>query len=67
MYNFFGELVSLIVICLFVMVLILTPISCITCKYKAEAYNKVTGSNVTAWDVFWLDLRVQSEPKEPKP
>ncbi len=31
---------------------------------KASAYNRATGSNVSAWDAMWLDLRVQAEPKQ---
>lgn len=30
---------------------------------EAEAYNHVTGKNVSTWDAMFLDLRVQSEPK----
>lgn len=35
-------------------------------RFEAAAYNRVTGSNVTAWDAFWLDLRVQDGPETAK-
>ena len=30
---------------------------------EAQAYNEVTGKEVTVWQAIFLDLRVQSEPK----
>ena len=36
----------------------------IASHYKAEAFNHVTGANVTADDAFWLDLKVELPPKE---
>ncbi len=36
----------------------------IAAYFEAQAYNRVTGSNVTTWDAIWLDLRVQEIPKE---
>lgn len=30
---------------------------------EARAYNKLTGKNVSAWDAFWVDLRVQDGAK----
>lgn len=32
--------------------------------FEARSYNKLTGSNTTTWDAFFLDLRVVSEPKQ---
>ena len=32
---------------------------------EAEAYNRITGSDVTAWDAMLLELRVNGEPKKP--
>lgn len=31
---------------------------------EAQAYNRVTGENVSAWDAMWIELRVQSGPRE---
>ena len=36
----------------------------ISSHYQAEAFNRVTGANVTADDAFWLDLKVVLPPKE---
>lgn len=27
--------------------------------FEAEAFNRVTGSNVSTWDAMWIELRVQ--------
>ena len=32
--------------------------------FEAKAYNRVTGSNVTAWDAIFLEFRVQEGVKE---
>jgi hypothetical protein len=32
--------------------------------YEAQAYNRITGSQVTTWDAMFVDLRVQAEPKK---
>lgn len=31
---------------------------------EANAYNHLTGSQVTTWDAMFVDLRVQAEPKK---
>lgn len=31
--------------------------------YEAQAYNRVTGENVSAWDALFLELRVEGDPK----
>jgi len=36
----------------------------ISSKMEAEAYNRVTGENVSTWDAMWIELRVQSPPKK---
>jgi len=30
---------------------------------EAQAYNRLTGANVTTWDALWVELRVQEGPK----
>jgi hypothetical protein len=32
---------------------------------EAEAYNRVTGANVSTWDAMFIDLRVVATPKAP--
>ena len=27
--------------------------------FEAQAYNNVTGKNVSTWDAMWIELRVQ--------
>lgn len=36
----------------------------IRAESKAAAFNRLTGSKVTAWDAYWLDLRVQEQVHE---
>lgn len=31
--------------------------------FEAQAYNRATGSDVSTWDAFWVELRVQADPK----
>lgn len=31
---------------------------------EAQAYNRVTGENVSTWDAMWIELRVQAGPKK---
>ena len=31
--------------------------------FEAQAYNNVTGKDVSTWDAMWIELRVQSEAK----
>lgn len=33
------------------------------CQGESKAYNRLTGANTTAWDAFWLELRVEGEAK----
>lgn len=35
--------------------------------FEAQAFNRATGKNVTTLDALFLDLRVQSEPKDSNP
>jgi len=30
-------------------------------RFEADAYNRVTGSNVSTWQAMWVELRVQGE------
>ncbi len=32
--------------------------------FEASTYNRLTGANVTTWDAVWVQLRVQSFPKQ---
>lgn len=32
-------------------------------KLEAEAFNRVTGKNVSTWDAMFLDLRVNEAPR----
>jgi hypothetical protein len=32
-------------------------------RMEANAYNRVTGSNVTTWEAMWIELRVQAGPQ----
>jgi multisubunit Na+/H+ antiporter MnhB subunit len=32
--------------------------------FEAQAYNRVTGSNVSTWDAMWIELRVQGGSKD---
>jgi len=34
------------------------------CQQESKSYNRLTGAHTTAWDAFWLELRVQDSPKE---
>lgn len=45
-------------------VAIAVAIDWVSAAAEAAAYNRVTGKHVTTWDAVWLDLRIQSEPKE---
>lgn len=31
------------------------------CFFEAQAFNRVTGRNVTVWDAMWLQLRVDDD------
>lgn len=33
-------------------------------QMEASAYNRATGSEVSTWDAMWIELRVQSSPRE---
>lgn len=33
------------------------------CHMEAKVYNRLTGENVTAWDAYWVELRVTSKGK----
>lgn len=30
---------------------------------EAEAYNRVTGHSVSAWDAMWIELNVDGDPE----
>lgn len=32
-------------------------------KFEANAYNNITGKNVSTWDAMWIQLRVQEGAK----
>lgn len=32
-------------------------------KQEAEAYNRITGKNVSTWDAIFVELRVDAPPK----
>ncbi len=32
-------------------------------KMKSNAFNNVTGKNVSTWDAMWIELRVQEPSK----
>lgn len=34
--------------------------------FEAQAFNRVTGKNVSTWDAMWLDLRVQENTEDKK-
>lgn len=46
-----------------IMFLIIAIGSAVGAMQESEAYNRVTGAQTTAWDAFWLDLRVYGEPQ----
>ncbi len=38
--------------------------TCIICShYEAQAYNRITGADVTTWEAMWVHLRVDGTPK----
>jgi hypothetical protein len=34
----------------------------VSAYYEADAYNRVTGANVSTWDALFLELRVDGHP-----
>lgn len=32
-------------------------------KMEANAYNRVTGANISTWDAMWIQLRVDGKSK----
>jgi hypothetical protein len=31
--------------------------------FEADAYNRITGADVSTWQAMWVELRVQGEPR----
>ena len=31
-------------------------------KMEANAYNRITGSDVTTWEAMWVQLRIEGTP-----
>jgi flagellar basal body-associated protein FliL len=36
----------------------------ISSKFEADAFNRVTGKNVSTWDAMFVELRIQEQTKE---
>jgi len=36
----------------------------VSSKFEADAFNKVTGKNVSTWDAMFIELRIQEQAKE---
>lgn len=51
---------------LIVLLIIILPIVLwvVPSYFEARTYQKLTGKEVTTWDAMWVELRVQSAPKD---
>ena len=69
MFDFFDDFPFITIVLTFIVVVAVTGGlsyvgAHIASRYEAEAFNRVTGANVTSDDAFWLDLKVVLPPKE---
>ncbi len=48
----------------FILIIFVLSLIYLQAAFEANAYKNVTGKEVSVWDAMFLDLRVQSEPKD---
>lgn len=49
---------------LILIILLLGGVAYTRAYFEAQAYNRITGKEVTTWDAMFLDLRIQESVKD---